>query len=120
PDALIHRLGIFKERLSQSTLYAKMLTVSDAEAESTLQWLVDRGMHFMWGTDPATELTREQTLEQCKMYIAALRLAAEFGCDTIGIQYQQGLKDLTPASDLVERLLNNTERPPVQDEEGNE
>lgn len=120
PDALIHRLGIFKERLSQSTLYAKMLTVSDTEAESVLQWLLGRGMHFAWGADPATELTRDQTLEQCKMYIAALRLAAEFGCDTIGIQYQQGLKDLTPASDLVEGLLNNTDRPPVQDEHGNE
>jgi len=34
------------------------------------------------------------------MYIAAVRLADEFGCATIGIQYQQGLKDLTPASDL--------------------
>lgn len=120
PDALIHGLGIFKERLSQSTLYARMLTVTDAEAEAVLGWLLERGMHFEWGTDPATELTRDQTLEQCKMYIAALRLAAEFGCDTIGIQYQQGLKDLTPASDLVEGLLNNTDRPPVQDEQGNE
>ena len=120
PDALIHRLGIFKERLSQSTLYAKMLTVEDQEAEAVLAWLLERGMQFEWGTDPATELTRDQTLEQCKMYIAALRLADEFGCDTIGIQYQQGLKDLTPASDLVEGLLNNTYRPPVQDEHGNE
>ena len=27
-----------------------------------------------------------------------------FGCDCIGIQYQQGLKDLLPASDLVEGM----------------
>ena len=47
------------------------------------------------------------------MYIAALRIADEFGCDAIGIQYQQGLKDLAPASDLVEGLLNNADRPPV-------
>ena len=47
------------------------------------------------------------------MYIAALRIADEFGCAAIGIQYQQGLKDLVPASDLVEGLLNNVERPPV-------
>jgi hypothetical protein len=52
------------------------------------------------------------------MYIAALRLADEFGCDTIGIQYQQGLKDLTPASDLVEGMLNNTDRPPVRSADG--
>ncbi|MFW5772141.1 MAG: fucose isomerase, partial [Phototrophicaceae bacterium] len=37
----------------------------------------------------------------------------EFSCDAIGIQYQQGLKDMAPASDLVEGLLNNVERPPV-------
>jgi hypothetical protein len=47
------------------------------------------------------------------MYIAAVRIAADFGCDAIGIQYQQGLKDMVPASDLVEGLLNNVERPPV-------
>jgi hypothetical protein len=47
------------------------------------------------------------------MYIAALRIADEFGCATIGIQYQQGLKDLAPASDLVEGTLNNVDRPPV-------
>jgi hypothetical protein len=47
------------------------------------------------------------------MYVAAVRIADEFGCAVIGIQYQQGLKDLTPASDLAEGLLNNVERPPV-------
>lgn len=120
PDALIHQLGIFKERLSQSTLYAKMLTVSDEESYAVLNWLLEKGMKFDWGTDPVNELTKEHTLEQCKMYIAALRLADEFGCDTIGIQYQQGLKDLVAASDLVEGLLNNTERPPVYSEKGNE
>jgi hypothetical protein len=52
------------------------------------------------------------------MYIAAIRIAADFGCDTIGIQYQQGLKDLAPASDLVEGLLNNTDRPEVRDASG--
>ncbi len=49
------------------------------------------------------------------MYVAALGIAHDFGCDTIGIQYQQGLKDLLPASDLVEGLLNNSDRPPVID-----
>ena len=32
------------------------------------------------------------------MYIAAMRIADDFGCHAIGIQYQQGLKDLLPAS----------------------
>ena len=113
PDELLHATGVFKERLSQSTLYAAMREVSDADAQKVLDWLLAKGMKFNWGTDEATQLTKAQTLEQCKMYIAAVRLAADFGCDTIGIQYQQGLKDLVPASDLVEGLLNNTDRPPV-------
>jgi hypothetical protein len=54
------------------------------------------------------------------MYIAAVRIAHEFGCDAIGIQYQQGLKDMAPASDLAEGLLNNVERPPVYDAQGRE
>lgn len=120
PDELLHATGIFKERLSQSALYARMRSVDDSEAEAVLTWLLERGMTFKWGDNEQTDLTRRQTLEQCKMYIAAVRMAAEFGCDTIGIQYQQGLKDLTGASDLVEGLLNNTERPPVYSETGTE
>ena len=42
-----------------------------------------------------------------------VRLADRYGCDLIGIQYQQGLKDLLPASDLVEGMLNDSKRPPV-------
>jgi len=45
---------------------------------------------------------------------AALRIAGDFGCAAIGIQYQQGLKDICPASDLAEGLLNNVDRPPVK------
>ena len=113
PDELLNPTGIFKERLSQSALYAAMQQVTDAEARGVLNWYLKRGMKFRWGKDEETELTEGQTLQQCKMYVAALRLADEFGCATIGIQYQQGLKDLAPASDLVEGTLNNVDRPPV-------
>lgn len=118
PDELLHKVGVFKERLSQSTLYARMRCVSDEDARSVLDWLLKKGMKFNWGSDDATELTEKQTLEQCKMYIAAIRLADEFGCSTIGIQYQQGLKELCAASDLVEGLLNNVDRPPVKSVSG--
>ena len=120
PDDVLMQTGIFKERLSQSALYAAMLQVRDEEAEKVLGWLQEKGMQFNWGTDPAQELTKAQTLEQCKMYIAALRMADNFGCDTIGIQYQQGLKDLCAASDLVEGLLNDSERPPAFSVSGKE
>jgi L-fucose isomerase-like protein len=114
PDELLHQTGVFKERLSQSALYAAMLAVTDAEAQQVRAWLDAKGMKFLTGPNHETDLTDAQILDQCKMYIAALRMADEFGCDTIGIQYQQGLKDLAPASDLVEGLLNNVDRPPVR------
>ena len=113
PDELLNPTGVFKERLSQSALYAKMQAVSDAEARASYDWLVKSGMQFHFGPNEATDLTENQVLQQCRMYIAAVRFADEFGCAAIGIQYQQGLKDLTPASDLAEGLLNNTSRPPV-------
>jgi hypothetical protein len=112
-DELLNPAGIFKERLSQSALVAKMRTVSDAEAQAVYQWLVAKGVKFAVGKDAATELTLDQVLGQCKMYIAAVRIAHDFGCDAIGIQYQQGLKDMVPASDLAEGMLNNADRPPV-------
>ena len=59
-------------------------------------------MKFVTGPNHAEHLTDEQILKQCKMYVAAVRIADDFGCHAIGIQYQQGLKDLLPASDLVE------------------
>ncbi len=114
PDELLHATGVFKERLSQSALYAAMQRTGDEEADAVRAWLEARGMQFRTGADEASELTSRQIREQCKMYIAALRIAAEFGCDAIGIQYQQGLKDLCAASDLAEGLLNNPDRPPVR------
>ncbi|MEQ6898162.1 fucose isomerase [Microbacterium sp. KR10-403] len=117
-DELLNHTGIYKERLSQSALYAEMLTVTDAEADAAYDWLTDQGMTFEYGQDAATELTRDQVQWQLKMYIAALRIADDFGLDAVGIQYQQGLKDLVPASDLAEGILNSTDRPPVLSRDG--
>jgi hypothetical protein len=116
-DELLNPAGLYKERLSQSALVAEMQAVSDDEAKANLAWLMDRGMRFAYGSDEATELTERQVHEQMKMYSAALRIADRFGCAAIGIQYQQGLKDLVPASDLAEGLFNDPVRPPVFDPE---
>ncbi|QYM78054.1 fucose isomerase [Horticoccus luteus] len=118
PDELLFPCGVYKERLSQSALYYATTQVTDAEARGVFDWLKARGMKFHFGTNPATDLTEAQVLAQCKIYIAALRIADEFGCETIGIQYQQGLKDLLPASDLAEGILNNADRPPVANAQG--
>ena len=117
-DEQLNPLGIYKERLSQSALWAQMQTVADAEADAVGAWLRAAGMTFELGTDEAIELTEEQLRWQYKMYIATLRISDDFGLDAVGIQYQQGLKDLAPASDLVEGLLNNTSRPPAHSRDG--
>jgi hypothetical protein len=117
-DELLNPIGIYKERLSQSALWAEMQNVGDQEAAAVGDWLRAAGMTFKIGPDDATELTEGQLLWQYKMYIAALRISDDFGLDAVGIQYQQGLKDLAPASDLVEGLLNNVVRPPVTSRDG--
>ena len=118
PDELLFNIGVYKERLSQSALFAEMQTVSETEAGEIFNWLLERGFNFHFGSDSEAELTESQVLEQCKMYIAACRIGDRFGCDAIGIQYQQGLKDVCPASDLVEGMLNSSDRPPVKNAEG--
>ncbi len=118
PDELLFPCGVYKERLSQSSLYHATTRVTDAEARAVYDWYINKGLKFQYGSDPETELIESQVLEQCRMYVAACRMADEFGCETIGIQYQQGLKDLLPASDLVEGTLNNDDRPPVKNAAG--
>jgi L-fucose isomerase-like protein len=118
PDGLLNPTGVYKERLSQSALYYETIQVSDEEARAVFDWLKGRGMTFVTGPNPDKDLTEDQILTQCKMYISAMRIADDFGCDLIGIQYQQGLNDLLPASDLVEGILNNADRPPVSSRDG--
>ena len=119
-DELLNPTGIYKERLSQSALYAEMLTVTDEEAAAVRAWLEARGMTFHVDNqgDWKECLTDEQLTWQLKMYIAAVRIADDFGADLVGIQYQQGLKDVVPASDLAEGLLNDPNRPPVTSRDG--
>lgn len=118
PDHLLNPVGLFKERLSQSALYHESRQVTGEEARAVYQWYCDAGFNFHFGDDPDKDLTEAQVLEQCRIYVAAVRLADDFGCESIGIQYQLGLKDLTPASDLVEGTLNSTARPPVRSRDG--
>ncbi len=118
PDHLLHACGVFKERLSQSALYHETMQTPDSNARAVYDWLRKKGMTFHTGKAHEKDLTEAQILLQCKMYLAAVRLADDFGCATLGIQYQQGLKDLLPASDLVEGMLNNLDRPPVKSRDG--
>lgn len=118
PDHLLNKTGVFKERLSQSALYFETMQTPDDEADRVRSWLENKGMRFHTGMNHESDLTDLQIHRQCQMYIAAIRIADDFGCDMIGIQYQQGLKDLLPASDLVEGMLNSSDRPAVYSRDG--
>ena len=119
-DEYLNPAGIYKERLSQSALVAEMRKVTDGEADAVRAWLDAKGMKFLVDNDGDEKecLTDAQLHDQFKMYIAAMRMADDFGADAIGIQYQQGLKDMVPASDLAEGLFNNVNRPPVTSRDG--
>ena len=80
PDELLHKTGVYKERLSQSALYAALREVSDDDAKTAYQWLVERGVKFNFGPTEEEDLTESQVLLQLKTYIAAVRIADDFGC----------------------------------------
>jgi hypothetical protein len=118
PDEMLFPMGLFKERLSQSALLYAMGQVTPEEAQAVVNWVQGRGFSFHYGPDPECDLTPAQVQEQARMYVAAARLADAFGAEALGIQYQLGLKDICSASDLVEGLLNNADRPPVRRADG--
>jgi len=115
--AKLGAIGMPVELLNQSDLMAEMALVDDREAQNHLNWLVKRGVGFVWGTDQYEELVHGQVLVQMKMYSAAVRIYRRYGLSAIGIPYQVGLVRCVPASDLAEAMLNNADRPDVIDPE---
>jgi hypothetical protein len=113
-------IGMPLELLNQSDLLAEMALVGDREAQDHINWLIGRKATFHWGTDMYEHLVHAQILSQMKMYSAAARLFRRYGLSAIGIPYQYGLVRCCPASDLVEGMLNNSERPEVRDPETHE
>ncbi len=118
--AKLANIGMPIELLNQSDLLAEMKLVSDEEAQSYLNWLVKKGTWFDWGTDQFNDLVHGQVLSQMKTYAAACRMVQRYGLSAIGIPYQYGLVRCCPATDLVEGMLNNCDRPDVRDPESKE
>ena len=118
--AKLGAIGMPLELLNQSDLVAEMELVSDREAQDHLNWLVKRGTRFHWGTDQFEHLVHGQVFSQMKMYAAAAHIYKRYGLSAIGIPYQVGLVRCVPASDLVEGMLNNSDRPDVADPETGE
>ncbi|GBU09140.1 L-fucose isomerase [Gammaproteobacteria bacterium] len=118
PQRSLIEIGMPLEGLSQSALVYEMSLVPQALREECLNWYIERGMTFKFGADEATELTRNQVLEQCAMMIAMARFVKRFGLSSVGVQYQQGLKDICAASDFAEGAIGSTMRFPIPDENG--
>lgn len=118
PQKAMCDIGMPVESLSQSDLLVEMGKVPDALREECVAWYEARGMDFRFGTDPASELTREQVKEQCAMMIALARYAERFGLSCVGVQYQQGLARCCAASDFAEGAIGSAERFPIPDEDG--
>lgn len=112
-ESLLASLGVRKSTISSATLLEAVRQVSASEALRVRRWLEERGVRFMTGSCEEADLTDGQILDQCRTYIAALRLCAESPCDALGIHYEGALKHLMPAPDIAEGLMNNAERPPV-------
>lgn len=118
PQKALCDIGMPVESLSQSDLLVEMAKVPDALREECLAWYEARGMRFRFGSDAATELTRDQVKEQCAMMIALARYAEKFGLSCVGVQYQQGLARCCAASDFAEGAIGSLERFPLPAEEG--
>ena len=118
PQKALADIGMPLEGLSQSDLLAEMALVPRELAEQCLAWYQAQGMRFEFGSDPATELTRDQVLEQCAMLIALGRFVDRFGLSAVGVQYQQGLARCCAASDFAEGAIGNAERFPIPTVDG--
>lgn len=118
PQKALCDIGMPLEALSQSALLVEMENVPAALRRECLDWYRARGMRFMFGSDPATELVEAQVLEQCAMLIALGRFTTRFGLSAIGVQYQQGLAGSCAASDFAEGAIGSAERFPIPDEDG--
>ena len=118
PQKTLCDIGMPLEALSQSMLLFEMGKVSLQLREECLEYYISRGMRFEFGSDPTTELTKDQVLEQCAMMIAMARVTENFGLSAVGVQYQQGLKDSCAASDFAEGAIGSTDRFPIPNEKG--
>jgi hypothetical protein len=110
--------GVYKERLSQSALYYGATQVSDAEARAVYQWLPTKGMKFHLGTGRGDRAHRGagplavQDLHRRRAHRRRVRLRDHRHPIPAG---PQG----SPARQRSRRgHLNNTDRPPVKNADG--
>jgi len=111
PLDLLNRVGFGTEMVDQAELLRRTLEVPIKKAEEALKFCQKKGAVFHFGTIPSRDLTPDQVLKQFRMMRAALDLVDEFGAQCGGTQYQLGLIESWPATDMWDGLVNNRCRP---------
>jgi hypothetical protein len=89
-DYLLNQTGVFKERLSQSALFAGMQSVTDAEAGKVRVWLDKSGITFATGPNEETDLTDAQILSSARCILRRCGLRMSLGATRSGFSISRG------------------------------
>jgi L-fucose isomerase-like protein len=108
---LLNPIGFAEHKVDQAWIIERGRSIAAPRIEEALNFLIDRGLKLHHGARDALDFTLNDTREQLRDYLAVLDLVDEFKADCIGWQYQLGLINLRPPSDLAEGLFNSTCRP---------
>lgn len=111
PLELMNRIGFGVQMIDQAELLRRALLVPDSKGEQALKFCQRKGAEFHFGTISSRDLTPDQVVKQFRMMRAALDMMDEYGADCGGTQYQLGLIESWPATDLWDGLMNNRCRP---------
>lgn len=119
-ESWLNAAGFFRQPLGQAALLAEMQLVDEAPVRHAYDWLWANAAEFHLGANEQKDLTERQLMDQCRMTLAAARLAARYGCDAIGLAYDIGIEQLLPSPALMEAMLNSIQHAPLPDAEGHE
>jgi len=103
--------GFSEHKVDQAWIIERGRRIDAKRIDAALAFVRDKGLTFHWKEDGNDDFDEAATREQLRDYLVVLDLLSEFKCDCLGWQYQLGLIQLRPPSDLSEGLLNSICRP---------
>lgn len=109
--ALLAPHGFSEQKIDQAWLIDRGRRIDDRRLDAALAFLLEKGLTFHWRENGNDDFDEQATREQLRDYLTVLDLVAELKFDCLGWQYQLGLINLRPPSDLAEGLLNSVCRP---------
>jgi L-fucose isomerase-like protein len=103
--------GFAEHKIDQAWIIERGKRIERRRIEDAFAFLVAKGVNFHWREIGAEDFTEDATKEQLRDYLVVHDLVREYRADCLGWQYQLGLIDSRPPSDLAEGLLNSVCRP---------